>query len=99
MFRRSFVTCVSLASAAWLATAADAPPQQAKLSAAEIVEKNVAARGGLQAWRGVQTMSLTGKLGAGGNQRGTLQGAATSTKGNLRAAISQRPVEETYLPF
>jgi hypothetical protein len=35
------------------------------LSADQIVEKNVAARGGLDAWRRVQSMSLTGKLDAG----------------------------------
>src|SRR5215469_5220429 len=67
--------------AACLAEAAAAAPAQAKLSAAEVVTKNVAARGGLQAWRAVQTMSLSGKTGAGGNQRSTLklptQGQAT----------------------
>lgn len=36
------------------------------LSAAQIVEKNVAARGGLKAWRAVVSMTLSGKLGAGG---------------------------------
>src|ERR1700681_3898390 len=45
--------------------AADAAPQAAKLSAAQIVEKNVAARGGLQAWRGVQTVSWNGKMDVG----------------------------------
>jgi hypothetical protein len=38
----------------------------AKLTVAEIIDKNAAARGGLQAWRGVQTMSFSGKLDAGG---------------------------------
>src|ERR1700739_3451563 len=46
--------------------AADSKPATApKLSAAQIVEKHVAARGGLQAWRGLQTLSLTGKMEAG----------------------------------
>jgi outer membrane lipoprotein-sorting protein len=45
--------------------AADAAPQAAKLTAAQIVEKNVAARGGLQAWRGVQTVSWNGKMDVG----------------------------------
>jgi hypothetical protein len=40
-----------------------APP--AGLSATQIVDKHVAARGGLQAWRGVQTLSVSGKLDAG----------------------------------
>jgi len=35
------------------------------LSAAQIVDKHVAARGGLQAWRAVQTLSVAGKLEAG----------------------------------
>jgi hypothetical protein len=35
------------------------------LSAAQIVEKNIAARGGLQAWRGLQTLSMSGKLEVG----------------------------------
>ena len=37
----------------------------------EIVDKNVAARGGFETWRAVQTMTLTGKLSAGANQRAT----------------------------
>jgi hypothetical protein len=45
--------------------AADAAPQAAKLTAAQIVEKNVAARGGLQAWRGVKTVSWNGKMDVG----------------------------------
>ncbi len=42
--------------------------QAAKLSAAQIVERNVAAVGGLQAWRGVNTLVLSGKLEAGGTK-------------------------------
>jgi hypothetical protein len=49
--------------------AADAKPQAAsqvpKLSAEQIVEKFYAARGGLQAWRGVTAMSYNGKMEAG----------------------------------
>ena len=39
--------------------------QTSKLTAAQVVEKNVAARGGLQAWRAVHTMTWSGKLDAG----------------------------------
>ena len=35
------------------------------LSAQEVVAKNVAARGGLKAWRAVKTMRMTGKIDAG----------------------------------
>src|SRR5882757_11226039 len=45
--------------------AADTKSAPANLSAAQIVEKHVAARGGLQAWRSLQTMSVTGKMDAG----------------------------------
>src|SRR5919109_2558567 len=46
--------------------AADSKTPPAKLTAAQIVDKNIAARGGLQAWHAVQTMSWSGKLDAGG---------------------------------
>ncbi|HEX4584485.1 MAG TPA: outer membrane lipoprotein-sorting protein [Burkholderiaceae bacterium] len=51
----------------WLATGA-APAADAKvanLTAAQIVEKHIAARGGQQAWKAVQTLQLTGKVEAG----------------------------------
>jgi hypothetical protein len=98
MFRRSLIPGISLAFAISLASAADNPP--AKLTAAEVVEKNVAARGGLQEWRAVQSMSLEGKLGAGGNQRATLNvpdpGGHRMTNG---VAGSHRLAEEAQLPF
>ena len=46
------------------ATAAD-PAGTTKLTAAQIVERNVAARGGLEAWRRVQSISMAGKMDAG----------------------------------
>jgi hypothetical protein len=100
-FRR---ICGSLILAACMAEAAAAAPAQAKLSTAEVITKNVAARGGLQAWRGVQTMSLSGRTGAGGNQRATLrlptQGQATVvTRKTDQSPVPSRRVEEVYLPF
>jgi len=47
--------------------AADAAPA-GNLAAAQIVEKNVAARGGLAAWRAVNTMTMSGQMDAGGKQ-------------------------------
>ncbi len=100
MIRKSlvvFLICFSLALAISVFAAGDTPTG-ANLSAAAIVDKNIAARGGLQAWRAVQTISMEGKLGAGGNQRATLavptQGPTPSLK-----SIPQRPVSETQLPF
>src|SRR5215469_4258568 len=86
--------------AACLAEAAAAAPAQAKLSAAEVITKNVAARGGLEAWRAVQTMSLSGTTGVGGNQRATLQlptqGQATvvTRKADKSVVAPSRRVDE-----
>jgi hypothetical protein len=59
--------CLSLAI---IATAGAQSP--ATLTAAQIVEKNVAAKGGLQAWRAVQTMTFSGKMDAGGKSKAQL---------------------------
>jgi hypothetical protein len=104
MIRKSLVICISWALAISLAAAGDIPASQAKLSAADIVDKNVAARGGLQAWRSVHTMSLAGKLGAGGNQRATLPVPAPAAPRSSKQKFSEqmfstRSVEEVQLPF
>jgi hypothetical protein len=100
MVRKSlvvFAICTSVALAISLATARDIPSGP-NLSASAIVDRNVAARGGLQAWRAVQTMSMEGKLGAGGNQRATLPVRPQGPTPSLNE-IPQRPVNETQLPF
>ncbi len=101
MFRKSIAICISLAFAASLAAAADKPTSADWPSAAEIVQKNVAARGGLQAWRAVQTMSMSGKLGVGGNQRATLTVPAPNQAPHHRDTFlpPPRPVQEVQLPF
>jgi hypothetical protein len=99
MYRISARICGSLILAACLAGAAEAAPAQANLSAAEIVAKNVAARGGLEAWRAVKTMSLSGKMGAGGNQRATLQVPNMVNRKTGQPVLPSRPAEEIYLPF
>lgn len=45
--------------------AADTKTSAPNLGAAQVAEKHVAAKGGLQAWRAVQTLSMTGKMDAG----------------------------------
>jgi hypothetical protein len=57
------IASVCVPAALWAAGGKAAPPN---LTAQQIVEKHVAARGGLQAWRAVQTMSWSGKMEAGG---------------------------------
>ena len=98
MIRKSLGVCSIVAFVVSIALAADARPPREALSAAQIVDKNVAARGGLQAWRAVQTLSLEGKLGAGGNQRATLAlpGSGEKTKGMI---TPRRPAQEVELPF
>lgn len=45
----------------------------AQLTAAQIVDKSVAARGGLQGWRAVQAISFSGKMDAGGKGKDIVQ--------------------------
>lgn len=66
--RKSLLCCIFLILAGSLAMGADTETAAEKLSAAQVVDRNVSARGGLQAWRAVQTMSYSGKLEAGGQQ-------------------------------
>ena len=72
------------------------------LSAADIVNKNVAARGGLKAWHAVQTISETGKMGAGGNDRAPVAAVPDVKrpgKPNAPLPSSPRLKEEAQLPF
>src|ERR1700674_5044998 len=96
MFRKSLAICIWLVFAVSLAAAGGETASQRKLSAAAIVEKNVAARGGLQAWRGVQTMSMQGRLGAGGNRRATVPVPIPDQKSS-RQALPTQPVVEGQL--
>jgi len=66
MLRKTGLVGIFTALAMSLAVGAGTSSAPAKLSAAEIVDRNVAARGGLQTWRAVQAMSWSGKMDAGG---------------------------------
>ena len=109
MFKQSLMACtllaVSLGAGAQAATTTTATPTPetqtpaaaapANLSAAEVVARNAAARGGLQAWRAVQTLSMTGKMEAGGNNRPTIP-----VPGVKPAQVpNQRLKEQAQLPF
>jgi hypothetical protein len=56
-------SCLVSFAAVAAAAASEAP---ATLNAAQIIDKNIAARGGLTAWRSVQTLTMEGTLDAGG---------------------------------
>jgi len=68
---------IGLADSEW-AQGAKAPARTeakattSRLTAEEIVARNVAARGGLQAWHGVNTLRFEGEMEAGGNHRPVL---------------------------
>jgi outer membrane lipoprotein-sorting protein len=69
MPRKVFLLCVAMSICISLAMTGTASPQPpGNLTAAQIVEKNVSAKGGPQAWRAVQTISFSGKMDAGGKQ-------------------------------
>lgn len=59
------VLCLLLSAAPAFAAGKDKPSAHSLLSAQQIVDRNVAARGGLKAWHAVQTMRMTGKIDVG----------------------------------
>src|SRR5262252_8403967 len=61
------LACCFASLVATAAVAVDVAPAS-NLTAAQIVEKNVAARGGLAAWRAINTMTMSGQMDAGGKQ-------------------------------
>ena len=97
--RRLFSSCMVFVflSMPVLMVGADTTTTATRMTAAEIVEKNVTARGGLAAWRGVKTMSMTGKMDAGGNNRPTLP--APNVRKTRAQMPAPRPAEQAQLPF
>ena len=69
MLRKMVLPLIIVLLAVPLVVVADSATAPVDLTAAQIVDRNVAARGGLQVWRGVKTMSMSGKLDAGGKQK------------------------------
>jgi hypothetical protein len=94
MLQKSLVVCLSLVFTISSAAGGNTPSSGGQLSAAEIVEKNVTARGGLQAWRGVRTMSMEGKLGAGGNRRDAVQVPSPASSFWQRGVSKVNPLAE-----
>jgi hypothetical protein len=88
MFRESLAICIFPGFAVSLAPAGGDTPSLAQLSVADIVEKNVAALGGLQAWRAVQTMSMVWKL-APGRSRGS-SSSSGSSRGRPKDSLTWR---------
>ena len=96
MSKKLLVSITIMVTAVFSARAAENPMPHPSLSAAEVVARNIQARGGLSAWRAVQTMSMEGKMGAGGNRRGVLPGTLPPDQAQQ---LPQRAAEEAQLPF
>jgi hypothetical protein len=103
MLRKLLAVSFTFALAITTAGAADTASARGNMSLGEIVSKNIAARGGLEKWRAVQTISMEGTLGAGGNQRDTLPvpvpAVAPGRKHAQQAPVPPRLAEEAQLPF
>ncbi|MDP9013574.1 MAG: outer membrane lipoprotein-sorting protein [Pseudomonadota bacterium] len=95
MYRTILLSCCLCApSLVGLAAVSGAPT--ASMSAAQIVERNIAARGGSSGWRAVKTLSWTGKMDVGGNNRQTLAMPAPKSKTPMPPP---RPTEQVQVPF
>ncbi len=102
MYRRTTMLLGTfLAVAVSLGMGADAA-SPAGMTAEQVIERNVTARGGLQAWRGVQTLSMSGKLEAGGNEsstypvQGVKRGGTTSQASGRANAVTFSVGVETF---
>jgi outer membrane lipoprotein-sorting protein len=107
--KAALVLCLLLSAGLSQALAAaesnNAPPN---LSAAQIIDKHIAARGGLVAWHAVQTLSVTGQLEAGSgdsaarSKKIAREGTGASVKGpgkpTPETAKAAEP-QQVQLPF
>jgi len=69
------------------------------MSAEQVLERNAAARGGLQAWRAVNSITLSGELGAGGTREAKLPFTLTMKrphKSRLELQVKDRPAVQAY---
>ncbi len=65
MRRFLWVACCLVPLTAWTAESGSRASHESKLSAAQVIAKNVQARGGLKAWRAVETLTMSGALDGG----------------------------------
>ncbi len=100
---RKILVC-SLPLSLCLSLAPTAGAQTAKLTAEQVVEKNVAAVGGLQAWRGVHAMTWNGKMDAGpadslARSRRVAQSKVAPTSATAMATPDTSGEQQVQLPF
>ncbi len=88
-------------------TARQSAKPAAKLTARQIVERHLAARGGLRAWQGVQSMVWNGKMDVGYGDSVTRSqrflSSATARRGRARqlaaAEAKEEPRKQIQVPF
>ena len=96
--KRSLFLSLCLAAITTPATFA-ATVTPANMSAVQVVEKNAAARGGLQAWRAVNSITLSGEMGAGGKTEIKLPFTLSMKRphsSRLEIRFQDRPAVQVY---
>ncbi|MDW3685666.1 outer membrane lipoprotein-sorting protein [Cupriavidus sp. CV2] len=93
---RFLFLALGLASVAASAGAATEAAPAGRLTAAQIVDKSVAARGGLDAWRAVSSLTMSGQLDAGGKKDVKLPFVATMKRPH-KSRFEVRFEEQTAL--
>jgi hypothetical protein len=71
MLKRMFLFGIALPACMSVLGVSDAQAL-GSLTAAQLIDKNIAAKGGLQSWQAVQSMTFSGKLDAGGKSKAQL---------------------------
>jgi hypothetical protein len=97
--KRFLAMACGLASLAASATVLSNESSVSSLTAAQIVDRAVAARGGLEAWRAVNTLTLSGQLDAGGKTNAQLPFAMKmkrSHKSRLEISFHEQTAVQVY---
>lgn len=103
MFGKRFVAFLALSLSSAFTSSVVA--QTSSLTAAQVVDKNIAARGGLETWRKLQTMTWSGKMDAGGAD--SIERSRRFAEGRLAPTSKTQPMtagegkenQQVQLPF
>jgi len=97
---KKFIYFASCLAAFSVYTAQTAYGEQTdSLTTAQIIEKNATARGGLEAWRAVNSMTMSGQMGAGGKQDTMLpfvMNMKRPHKTRLEISFQDQPAVQVY---
>ncbi len=100
---KTFTVLVAMSLMVTITHAADVKSATATLTAEQVADKNAAARGGLNAWLAVQSMTMMGKMDAGKIKPPPKQGMEMSRqgmeKGHRPKPVKQEEGKVVELPF